>query len=479
MKCIVMVFDTLRPDHLGCYGNDWVKTPNFDRFASQSLVFEKAYCGSWPTIPNRTDLFTGRYGEPLHGWAPLSWQALTLPEVLRDNGHICQLICDTPHLINYGYGFDRPFHAWRMIRGNEVDRHKTDCGELKLECSPEKFRRDMLETFHAQYLRNIRGRGTDEEEWFSPQVMTAAAEWLENNHGHENFFLWVDCFDPHEPWDPPQRYIDLYDADFDGEVPTNFFPPPAITERELKQICARYAGMVTMVDTWLGKVLDKLEELGIGDETCVVLTSDHGTCLGAHGGIMKGNAVYEEESSIVWMMRVPGLARPGTRSAALVQPPDLMPTLLDVAGLDGPENLQGKSLVPVMRGESDAVRNIALTGGSPVNVGGNGLYVGPKRLGVTDGQWTYMPNPSQQTEELYDLGNDPGQKENIIESERARAASMHQALVDMLDGLGSPQWVLDAYRMVEPVEVPKPPPELSDTRRRSLMRENFFVHEFG
>jgi len=472
------MFDTLRPDYLGCFGNDWVKTPNFDRIAAQSLVFDKAYCASWPTIPNRTDLFTGRYGEPLHEWLPLSWEALTLPEVLRDNGHVCQLICDTPHLLNYGYGFDRPFHAWQMIRGKEVDRYKTDYGELELECDPDKHRQDLLETFHAQYLRNIRGRGTREEEWFSPQVMTAAEKWIENNYRHENFFLWVDCFDPHEPWDPPQHYIDLYDPDFDGAVPTNFFPPSAINDRELKQIRARYAGLVTMIDTWLGKVIDKLEQVGIADETCIVLLSDHGTCLGAHGGIMKGNAVYEEESRIVWVMRIPGLTHAGTRSAALVQPPDLMPTLLEIAGIDAPQNLQGKSLVPVIKGESDAVREMALTGNSPVFVEASGRHRGPGRLAIHDGQWTYIANPRNRVQELYDLDTDPEQKNNIIEAEKKRAEDMHQTLVDMLEELDCPEWAVGAYRRVMPVEMPEASARIRAIRRRSLYPKNFFIHKF-
>ena len=109
MNFIVITLDTLRYDFVGANGNEWIQTPTLDRFAQQATCFDRTYAGSFPTVPYRTDVFTGRFGEPFHPWAPLSWEAITLPEVLRNAGYVTMLIHDTPHLVNYGFGFDRPF----------------------------------------------------------------------------------------------------------------------------------------------------------------------------------------------------------------------------------------------------------------------------------------------------------------------------------------------------------------------------------
>ena len=100
MNVILVVFDTLRYDYLGANGSEWVHTPNLDRFAAEATVFDNSYAASYPTIPHRTDVITGRYGAPFHPWLPLRFDAVALPQVLAASGHATQLICDTPHLIN-------------------------------------------------------------------------------------------------------------------------------------------------------------------------------------------------------------------------------------------------------------------------------------------------------------------------------------------------------------------------------------------
>jgi hypothetical protein len=128
-----------------------------------------------------------------------------------------------------------------------------------------------------------------EIDWFAPGTYTLAMEWLERNYRRKDFFLWIDTFDPHEPWDPPQHYIDLYDPGYKGRVfesPTyGLRKKMGITDRELKHIRARYAAEVTMVDTWFGRLIGKLEALGILDETIVIFTSDHGTQFDGPGGL--------------------------------------------------------------------------------------------------------------------------------------------------------------------------------------------------
>lgn len=390
---------------------------------------------------------------------------LTLPELMRVNGHVAHLINDTLHLVNYGFGFDRPFHSWWMIRGNEVDRFNSDYGEFPLECDPGKMSPGVRDTFHAQYLRNIRNR-ENEEDYFAPQVMTAAMDWLTRNHKHENFFLWVDCFDPHEPWDPPQRYIDMYNPDYEGDpVATNFFNVSTTSERELQHIRACYAGEVTMADTWLGKLLNYVEELGIEDETAVVIMSDHGTGLGDHGNIQKSSPLYEEVARIVWMMRIPGVSRPGARTRAFVQPCDLMPTILEVAGIPCPEEVQGSSLVPTLRDESEVNRDFAASGGA--------LIGSARPITITQGDWSMIHSTSRDQWELYNLREDPGQLENVVNENQAQAERMHETVMQFLSWTGAPEWALKAYRGEK--LAPQLSKEAQDYATRMLNVRNFMV----
>jgi len=466
MNFIIIMCDTMRPDHLGCYGNDWINTPYLDAFARECTVFERAYCGSWPTIPNRTDLFTGRFGEPLHPWRPLSWEAITLPEIMRGNGYVSHLIHDTPHLVNYGFGFDRPFHSWWMIRGNEVDRFNSDHGVWKLGFAEEKTRADISATYHGQYLRNIINRRT-EKDYFAPMVMSAAIDWLDRNYRHEKFFLWIDSFDPHEPWDPPQHYVDLYDPGFKGDVPTNFFNVPNITPRELKQIRARYAGEVTMVDKWVGHLLEKLDDLGIADDTVVLVISDHGTGLGDHGPIQKTTPTFEEVGRIVWLMRLPKGRGSGKRIKALVQPPDLMPTVLDLAGLETPDFVQGSSLVPLIKGEKRKVRDLAVTGPA-------GQMRSTTNLTVTTDRWAFFHTPTRNKWRLYDLKADPLQKKNVLSQHKDVAEKLHKRLLKWLEQHECPEWLLDASAKCEERKAPSVSSEDMGKQKRALNTGNFF-----
>ncbi len=471
MNFVVVMFDTLRADYLGCYGNEWVETPTLDGLARQSAVFDRAYAASWPTVPNRTDLFTGRYGEPLHAWRPLSWEAVTLPELMRKEGYVTQLILDTPHIINFGFGFDRPFHAWWLIRGNECDRWRTDSDPVQLTQPLEKTNKAIL-SFYTQYLRNIRERRL-EEDYFAPQVFSAAMRWLEENRDHEQFFLWIDCFDPHEPWDPPRHYLDRYDPGYAGEdVPAYAVrSKECLSERELRHLRARYAGEVTMVDRWFGRFLERLQDLGLADDTAVIVCSDHGTYLGAHGQVHKAQPLYEEVARIVWMMKLPRGRWAGKRIPALVQPPDLMPTVLELAGIACPETVQGKSLLPLLEGEKESLRSSAITGWAPMP-----WSAGP--LAVTDGEWTLIDFPDRSRWELYHLPEDPGQLKNVVGEFPQEAGHLHEQTITFLQEHDAPPETLEWYCSGPPPEPRPVPPEGKIFWERGLHCDNLLLGRF-
>jgi arylsulfatase A-like enzyme len=270
--------------------------------------------------------------------------------------------------------------------------------------------------------------------------MRDACRWLERNYTHPNFFLWVDAFDPHEPWDPPRYYVDMYDPGYQGQVVDHpqYGPQGFLTPEELRHCRALYAGEVTLVDTWVGRLFETVDHLGLYDDTAVLLLSDHGHYIGDHGLVGKSGhgpdgpyPLYQEISHIVMMARVPGGAR-GARMEALVQPADVMPTVLELTEMDRPEGLHGISLVPALYGQPLPQRPIIVT--SP------GLTDDPERpvcSAITDGEWALQYRGPRYPSELHRLSDDPFQLCNVYAQERGQAERLHRAYVDLLREVGT------------------------------------------
>jgi len=462
MNVIFIVSDTFRRDHLGCYDNKWISTPNLDKLAAESVIFDQAYTASFPTVPNRMDLMTGRFSFIHHEWQPLPKNEVVLSEVLGNAGYVSMLIADTPHTLEDGYNFDRGFSGWKWIRGQEHERYMTSPIEVKLPCAPHKLRNPEGV---KKYLRNVSLRQS-ESDYFVAQTMSETAKWLERNYRQEKFFLYVDTFDPHEPWDPPQWYVDRYDPDYKGEeiIYPVYGPANYLTKRELKHMRALYAGEVTLVDRWIGMLLRKIEDLGLFNNTAVVFTTDHGFYLGEHNLTGKsiitpefqGNApLYEEITHIPLLIRLPN-AKKGFRSSAIVQPPDLTATIVDLANAENPGTFQGKSLLPILKGEKAVCRDFAVT--SPSLVHGT---AGAARPTITDGEYSLIYIGSFLTDsrieyttkavdgisrtlkpltkienELYHLPSDPQQKRNIFLERRDIAKKLHSKFFSLLGKAG-------------------------------------------
>ena len=447
MNIILIVSDTLRRDHLGCYGNPWISTPYLDRFAQRCVVFDRAYTGSFPTIPNRTDVMTGRYCFTYTDWAPLPRDIPVLADCLRRAGLLTYMIVDTPHLIRDGFYFDRGFDGWQWNRGQENDRYFTSPQEVTLPCSPEKLRETTRTV--TQYLRNTSLR-RHEEDYFAPMTMRAAEHWLERNYRQQPFFLYVDTFDPHEPWDPPQYYTDRYDPGYQGEEVTYpiYGPADYLTKAELRHMRALYAGEVTMVDRAVGRLLQKIEDLGLLGDTLVIFTTDHGFYLGEHNLTGKVVMLYEEVSHIPLLVHRPGGAG-ARRCPSLVQPADLMPTLLEVAGASDPGTMHGHSLAPLLAGEDRELRPVAVSSWAIIHqpLAGRARSGDPytwfreawrfKPSTVTDGEWALICGARDVRPELYHLPSDPGQEHNVLSRHRAQAERLQQGYLALLEAVGT------------------------------------------
>jgi arylsulfatase A-like enzyme len=251
----------------------------------------------------------------------------------------------------------------------------------------------------------------------------------------------VDCFDPHEPWDPPQEYVDRYDAGYTGEK--LFYPRYAAadlySERELKHMRALYAAEVTLVDRWLGHLLDAIDALGLREETALFFLSDHGFLLGEHGLVgksgrhsaaLRGWPLYAELTAIPMMARIPGIAP--RRCDAFVHPGDLMPTILDLAGVSCHARVQAPSLVPLLRGEVPSVREFAVSSWSLRTVS----RYRPSTLWTEE--WSLLFWRSGIPPELYHLPSDAGQRRNVYTGHRSVARELHREYVSLLRSLETP-----------------------------------------
>ena len=321
MNIIVIVSDTFRQDHLGCYGNTEVRTPHLDRLAARSIQFERCYCASVPTVPARADFYTGRYTFSYLGWNALPRSEVILPALLRDAGYETLAAVDTPFLPRIGYGYDRGFTDFRFIDGQYGSR----------------------EGRRVTYERRF------ERDYFAPKTIAAAEELLEY-HYKKPFFLYIDMWDPHEPWDPPAWYVTPHYPDYDGRVVHPVYgnyQELGVSEEDLRIAHACYCGEIAMVDQHVGRLLDKVEAMGLWDETIIVFVSDHGYFFGEHGFFGKGRVkrgddvkakyggqvwvqspLYQELIRVPLLMSVPGVAPQKVND--LVSWVDLMPTLLDL-----------------------------------------------------------------------------------------------------------------------------------------------------
>ncbi|MYF99260.1 sulfatase [Candidatus Poribacteria bacterium] len=440
MNVAFIVIDTLRYDYIGANGNDWIETPNIDRFASKAWAFDRAFCASFPTIPYRTDVITGQYGAPFHAWKPLRHERQTLPRTLAKEGYATQLLHDTPHLVNGGHNFDWPFHAWTFIRGAEVDRDwimdhvpmpDNWVKEPLFDCLDDgAFKSNMLRS----YARANRNRKTLAD-WNCAKLFNTAAQFLKDNAKRENFFLWVDCFDPHEPWDAPPEFMKKYDKrpSYDGNIDPRSLGgrnKNVLSDVAKQHIKDQYAAKLTWMDHCFGEFVDALEATGLDKNTAVILTGDHGTNVGERGSFGKGQPVREQEGHVPLFVRLP--EGDTGRSNVIVQPQDFFPTILNILGIDRPDGLEGHDFLTPARENGSGEREIALSGGSIQNW----TQAGKRNKGILftafDQDWNIEVSAKPENSRLIKLGS----IEYVQDQHQDVVAKLHAAAVEEISKRG-------------------------------------------
>lgn len=416
MNVLFILCDTLRRDHCGPYNGgrplnqagsaqqpNWkVPTPNMNRLAEKGTVFTQAYCGSTPCMPARRDIYTGRYEFLSRGWGPLEDDDRDLPREisgpracwsLSDNlskGHnVSQLFSDHFHLWEQGAGnYHMGYSGFEFIRGLEADNWRTEPCDLS---TIPPSARDKLDERYFRQRDFTPGR-------FPYELFQKAADWLEHNHSYEDWYLHLDCFPPHEPWDPPDEYLERYGAK-EALDPAYARAPYDEWSRhmsgdELRNFQARYAAAVEWTDHCLGMVLDKLDEMDLWKDTLVIFTSDHGTFNGDHGRTGKLQThQFAAIGHVPFIVCHPTLAHGETRDQ-IVQHVDVYPTTLAALGKPMPDlptdkPLHGVNLLPVLEDATAPTREYALMG------------MFGRSMSITDGRWTLHQSPHEENQPLY------------------------------------------------------------------------------
>jgi arylsulfatase A-like enzyme len=403
-KVVVLLLDSLNRHHLGAYGSGEFATPNLDRLAARSVRFDRHYAGSLPCMPARHDLLVGALDFLWRPWGSIEvWEEpVTAP--LRRDGVVTMLVTDHPHLFETGgENYHTDFFGWDYVRGHENDPWRT-CPDPTWTGTPALPVRPPHGRSHHRYDES-RTWFRSEADYPGPRTMSAAAAWLRDEAPHhDRWLLVVDEFDPHEPFDTPEPWASAYDPDWNG--PRMIWPPYAadavasgvLTEREAMHLRAAYGSKLSMIDHWLGRVLDELDASNAWDDTIVVLCTDHGHYLGEHGafgkpGVPPWNTLVHLPMFVSWPGVDPGVCQ------ALTTTVDLHATICDVFGVEPEHRTHGVSLRPLVAGEVASVRAHVVGGywgRHVVVIGAEHKYarsaVGtPFPLSMWSNRWSTMP----------------------------------------------------------------------------------------
>ena len=370
LNVVLITIDTLRADHVGCYGYKPIKTPNIDGLAADGARFERAFAVVPVTLPSHSSMLTGTY-PMLSGMHDFSGNKLsplqpTLASVLKQAGYqtgavIAAAVLDSRFGLNQGFDF-----YYDHFEFNRLD-------EANL----------------------------DEMERPGNVVADVALDWLAKN-SQKKFFLWMHLYDPHFPYHPPEPYSREYAAQpYDGEI--------------------------AFADEQVGRLLRFLKEKGIYKNTVIVLSGDHGESLGEHGEKTHGFFIYNATMHVPLIIRLPqnAAARVVADPVSLV---DLMPTVLGAVGLGVPSQVQGRSLLPELQAERDvqANRDLTLYGETFLPR----IHFNWSELrGSENTKYHFIDAPRP---ELYDLAKDPGEVHNLIAEKKAVAEEMRAKLVGMI-----------------------------------------------
>lgn len=443
--------DQQRFDTIAALGNVNIRTPNLDRFAGESTAFTHAYCQSPICTPSRASFLTGQYPSTINVNGngntefPRHYESRLVPHRLRNAGYDCGLVGklhlsswsmggekrvdDGYRYFQYGPDHKGPRHPghdyaeWLRAQGADADR-------LMLPYSPGTYRDGAkIKGFGGVYEPTIDADNIPPELRQAHWCTEKAIEFLNKNRWEDQpWMLSVNVFDPHPPFDAPREYYRRYKGQ--PLAYPHFQPEDLALQHDLadagidfqsraqapdawhyEKFIASYYAMIEHVDDEFGRLLDHLDASGQRDNTVIIFMSDHGEMLCDHGLILKGCRFYEGLVRVPLLISWPEHFRAGVRCDALVELIDLAPTLYDVAGLDKPYYLQGRSLAPLLTGTAAHDQHRAF-----VRSEFYGAINYPDQTHGTmyrDERWKVVTYHGKDRMELYDLQTDPWEHNNL------------------------------------------------------------------
>ena len=386
---IVVTLDTTRADRIGAFGGTAVPTPHLDAMAKEGVAFVTAISQVPLTLPSHASIFTGKYpadhGVRHNGVFRLRDDEVTLAERLKESSFATSAVVGA-FVLNSGYGVEQGFDAY-----SDMPKDRYAGG------------RDQL--YESQ-------RSADE-------VNAEVFKWLDTKPDGR-FFLWVHYYDPHAPYAPPET-----------------------TGRTLAG--SGYDREISYMDQCFGDLIERLKRDGILENALLVVAGDHGESLGSHGELSHGVFLYEPAVHVPLFLRAPGLLPEGKTFDAPVELVDIAPTILDLLALPPLQGAEGRSLLPLIRGEDDGLGRVvhAETFMPRIEFGWSELRM------VRDRRFKYIQAPKP---ELYDLRDDPLEDRNLAAQEPDRAKEMAATLATWVTATSNKDAVVDARRTISPEE---------------------------
>ncbi|MFC1735589.1 sulfatase [Candidatus Hydrogenedentota bacterium] len=417
---LFIMTDQQRSTALGCADHPLLKTPNIDKIAASGLRFTNGYVNSPQCGPTRASLYTGRYVHN-HG---VRWNGVALSEhdsqntvaqVLKRKGY--RTACFGKMHIWGRTGFELGFGVERSDNYQLADQFR----DIKKNRGKEPY-------WQAMQYPHWTGELKPDPENYHEVVMTDRAIAHMESSKDKPFFIWLSYHGPHPPYAAPEPYHSMFDP---KDVPMPATPTKGVnddpralhkyitgrsrsgkmTEDNWRNLIAQYLASCAVIDDQVGRLLEKLDELGIADETIIVYTADHGDALGDHGLISKGMYCYDGVEKVPYIVSVPGMKTAGKTSDALVQSIDLPVTLLELTGARVPFGMEGKNLLPIL---DDAEREVNDTVYAEL-----GHHPDRRVLMVRDKRYKYVYSTKRNNlpdgaEELFDMENDPHEFSNLV-----------------------------------------------------------------
>ncbi len=475
---LFIVTDQHRADCLGCYGNDLINTPHIDALAAEGVRVERAYVTNPLCTPARASILTGQSVSGHGVWnngVPLPKSATTLADFLAERGYRTAAIGKlhlTPQQPGCP-GFPENADFWNA--DPEPDWHGPYCGFQEVQLC---VGHSNLIGHYGQYIKHNHPKlvgkydrkyaladptgaphswksGFPVEHHSCTWIGDRAVDFLRSLDGRP-FFAHCSFLFPHFPFAPPAPYCYQYspediivperrEGDLEGkpEHVMRYHRAPRtgpgrvamcdVTEAQMREIIAHTYGMVSLVDDTVGRMLAALDEMGLAEDTIVMFCSDHGELLGDHGLLYKGPYHYEGLLRIPMLWRWPTGLPAGRAAEGLVSQSDIAPTVLDMLGMDPWPEIEGRSQLPLLRGEEESVREAVVV---EYHGGKSRPTEGMRLKTVVTERWKLTHYVGESFGELYDLENDPGELVNLHENSahaEVRARLTEQLLDSICD----------------------------------------------